>query len=142
LLQALLTGCSDPPRASVDIEKALDEIEQAVEDNKELPVLNRMHDDFELTRSGREMSRYEAKQLLGLTLRRHRDVGIVITNLRVEPDPVRGDAASARFNAMITSKYDSRLLPDSGQIYRVESEWRLEDERWLLYRLDSRRALE
>lgn len=141
LLALQLTSCAEPPPAEQAITRALEKLEKAVEENKPLPVLNLVHEDFSANRSGRDMSRLEAEQLVKMALRRHRNINVVLTNIRVEPDPVREDVAMARFNAVVTSSSRSRFLPEDGQLYRVDTEWRLEDD-WQLYRLESRRALE
>lgn len=141
VLLLISVGCSEPPPAESDIRAALDDVEAAVEANEPQGVLDRLHDDFSFNRSGREMSRWETSRLLKMTLKRHQNVGLVLTNVRVEPDAVRADLARVKFNAVVTSSSRSRLLPEDGSLYRVDSEWRLDGD-WKLHRLESRRALE
>lgn len=141
LLALQLIACEEPPPAERAINAALEDMVAAIEENKPLPVLNHIHDDFRADRSGDQMSRMQAEQLVKMALRRHRNINVVLTNLRVETDSVRNDLARARFNAVLTSSSRSRFLPESGQLYRVETEWRLDDG-WQLYRLESRRSME
>lgn len=136
-----LAACAEPPAAEQAITRALEQMATAIEENKPLPVLDLIHEDFSANRSGRDMSRLEAEQLVKMALRRHRNVNVLLTNIRVETDAVREDLARAAFNAVVTSSSRSRFLPEDGQLYRVETEWRLDDG-WQLYRLESRRALE
>lgn len=141
-LLLLLTGCSDPPPAEDDIEKALDSMEKAVENNKPEPVLDRLHGDFKLNRSGHSLSRSEAERLLRLTLRRHQNVSVVLTRVKVESEPSRKDRARAWFSAVVTSSSRSRFLPEDGELYRIESEWALEGGQWKLLNVASRRTLD
>jgi hypothetical protein len=138
----LLAGCADPPPAEDDIEKALDSMEKAVENNNPEPVLDRLHGDFELNRSGRPLSRSQAERLLRLTLKRHQNVSVVLTRVKVESEPSRPDRARAWFSAVVTSSSRSRFLPEDGELYRIESEWGLEDGQWKLRNVASRRTLD
>lgn len=136
-----LSACSEPPAAEADIEKALAAMETAVQENKPGPVLERLHSDFELNRSGRTLSRSRAEQLFRLTLQRHRNVSVVLTRIKVEADASRRDRAKAWFSAVVTSSSRSRFLPEDGALYRIESDWALEDGQWKLLHVKSERTL-
>lgn len=138
----VFTGCSNPPPAEDDIEKALESMEKAVENNNPEPVLDRLHGDFQLDRSGRSLSRSEAERLLRLTLKRHQNVAVVLTRVKVESEGSRKDRARAWFSAVVTSSSRSRFLPEDGELYRIESEWALEDGQWKLLDVASRRTLD
>jgi hypothetical protein len=141
-LLGLFAGCSSPPPAEDDIEKALNSMEKAVEANNPQPVLARLHSDFDLNRSGRSLSRSEAARLLRLTLKRHQNVSVVLTRVKVESEPSRPDRARAWFSAVVTSSSRSRFLPEDGELYRIESEWALADSQWKLLNVASQRTLD
>ena len=75
------------------------------------------------------MDRRAAKQLAVGVFLRHRDVGAKLGPITVEP---RGDAeAVARFTVLATGG-SGGLLPERGQVYRVETGWRRTDGEWKL----------
>lgn len=75
------------------------------------------------------MDRHAARQLAAGVFLRHRDVAARIGPAEVE---LRGDSdAVARFTVVATGG-SGGLLPESGQVYRVETGWRLVDGEWTL----------
>ena len=75
------------------------------------------------------MDRRGAKQLAVAVFLRHRDVGAKVGPVSVE---LRGETdALARFSVLATGG-SGGLLPDSGQLYQVETGWRLVDGEWKL----------
>lgn len=87
------------------------------------------------------MDKAEARRLLMAVFYRHRDVSVNLANVRVEPDGMNADRATARFNALVTGGRGG-LLPEEARLYRVESEWQLEGRRWQLRELEARRMLD
>lgn len=75
------------------------------------------------------MDRRAMKQLAAAVFLRHRDVAAKVGPVSVE---LRGQAdAIARFSVLATGG-SGALLPDSGQLYQVETGWRLVDGEWRL----------
>jgi hypothetical protein len=75
------------------------------------------------------MDRRAAKQLAAAVFLRHRDVNAKVGPVSVE---LRGDSdAIARFGVLATGG-SGGLLPDSGQVYQVETGWRLVNGEWKL----------
>ena len=75
------------------------------------------------------MDRRAAKQLASGVFLRHRHVNARLGPVAVE---LRGETeAIARFNVIATGG-SGGLLPDSGQVYQVETGWRLVDGEWQL----------
>jgi hypothetical protein len=58
---------------------------------------------------------------------RYRDVGLTLGPLDVD---VREQQATVRFTAALTG--GAGMLPDSGQVYDVDTGWRLVDGEWRL----------
>ncbi|AJD46739.1 hypothetical protein S7S_01575 [Isoalcanivorax pacificus W11-5] len=144
LLQAAvfmaLAACSAPP-AEDGISDALREMADAIEARQAGPVVRRLTADFSLARGGEALDREQSRRLLAATLLRYPDISITVTGITVLPDGARPDLAEARFNVLTTGGTGS-LLPETGQLYRVESLWRLEDGDWLMVRASARRLME
>lgn len=74
------------------------------------------------------MDRAGARRIATLYLMRHDHVGVTIGPLDVS---VQERHATGRFTAALTGG-GGRLLPDSGQVYAVQTGWRLEGDEWKL----------
>lgn len=75
------------------------------------------------------LDRRGARQLAAVTFLRHRDVGARLGPVEVE---LRGDTdAIARFSVLATGG-SGALVPERGQLYQVETGWRLVDGEWKL----------
>ena len=75
------------------------------------------------------MDRRGVRQLAAAVFLRHRDVAAKVGPVSVE---LRGDnEAIARFSVLATGG-SGGLLPDNGQVYQVETGWRLVDGEWVL----------
>lgn len=139
-LQLLLAGCSQTPTEEA-IRTELESMAAAIEARQSGAVASRLHEDFisEGTHGG--MDRRAVQRTLMAIFYRHQDISVTLTNIQVTPDPVNRSRASATFNALTTGG-DGGLLPSSGELYRVESEWQLVDDEWKLLKLSGKRALE
>ena len=70
-----------------------------------------------------------AKQLAAGVFLRHREIGARLGPVTVEP---RGEReAIARFSVLATGG-SGGLLPEQGQVYQVQTGWRLQDGDWKL----------
>ncbi|KAF0808201.1 hypothetical protein A167_02709 [Alcanivorax sp. S71-1-4] len=144
LLQAAvlmgLAGCSAPP-AEDGIRDALKEMADAIEARQAGPVVRRLTADFSLTRGGEILNREQSRRLLAATLIRYPDISITVTGITVLPDGARPDMAEARFNVLTTGG-SGALLPETGQLYRMESLWRLQEGDWRMVSASARRPME
>ena len=73
------------------------------------------------------LDRDGARRIAQVMFLRYREVGVVLGPLDVE---LAAQHATVRFSATLTG--GAGMLPDSGQIYDVETGWRLEDGEWRL----------
>lgn len=82
------------------------------------------------------------RRALGLLARRERLArsSVRIRRLDTEVEIVAPGRATATFRALATG--GSGLLPAEGQLWRVETGWRLDDDRWRLIAADWRPALD
>lgn len=125
LLMLALAACgSDSPEQAV--RKQVDAIQVAIDARDAGDIDGLLADDF----IGNEgMDRRGAKQLAAAVFLRHRDVAAKVGPVNVE---LRGQTdAIARFSVLATGG-SGGLLPDSGQVYQVETGWRLVDGEWKL----------
>lgn len=140
ILVLLLSGCSAPP-AEEGIRAALSDMTKAIEARQAGPVIRRLNDDFSLHQGGGEMDREQTRRLLAGTLLRYPDIGLTLTAISVLPDGSRPDRAEAIFSVLATGG-SGALLPETGQLYRIESQWQLQGDDWRVTHARARRMLE
>ncbi|MFT4178195.1 MAG: DUF4440 domain-containing protein [Thermomonas sp.] len=125
MLAILLGACgeSDPEQA---VRAQLTAMQTAIDARDAGAVRELLADDF----IGNEgMDRRGVQQLAAGVFMRHREVGARIGPVEVE---LRGERdAIARFTVLATGG-SGGLLPESGQVYQVETGWRRVDGEWQL----------
>ena len=121
----LLGGCgrNDPEQA---VRKQVEAMQTAIDARDAGDIDDLLADDF-IGNDG--LDRRGARQLAAAVFLRHRDVAAKVGPVSVE---LRGETdAVARFSVLATGG-SGGLLPDSGQVYQVETGWRLVDGQWRL----------
>jgi hypothetical protein len=123
LLAAVLAACArTPPEEKLRVTVA--GLQAAIEKHDGSAVNEVLADDF----IGPEgLNRDGARRMAQAMFLRYRDVGVTLGPLDVE---VRQEHATVRFTAALTG--GAGVLPDSGQVYDVETGWRMEDDDWRL----------
>ena len=118
----VLASCARTPPED-RLREAVGEVEAAIEVRNVSALDDMLADDFigpgGLDRSG-------ARRMVQAAYLRYRDVGLTLGPLDIE---VRGQHATVRFTAALTG---ARMFLDSGQVYDVETGWRLGDGEWQL----------
>ena len=122
---AALAACSrDTPEQAVRTQ--VEAMQAAIDARDAGDIDELLADDF-IGNDG--MDKRGARQLAAAVFLRHREVGAKVGPVAVE---LRGDReAIARFSVLATGG-SGGLLPDSGQVYQVETGWRLIDGDWKL----------
>ena len=138
LLQLLLAGCSRPP-AEDAIRAALSDMAQALEARDSGPVMDRLDDSFHARSGNGELSRRDVQRLLLASFYRHQSISVTLSNIQVQTDG--SQRARVTFNALTTGGSGNSWLPDTAQLYRIDSQWVLNDD-WQLLSAEARRALE
>lgn len=132
-LALLLPACEKTPPEQA-LRTAMAGLQSAVETRDAAAIREYLADDFigpdGLDRSG-------AHRLATLHLMRHNRIGMTLGPLDVRLKP---EHATVLFTAALTGT-EGRLLPDSGQIYAVETGWRLRNDQWLLTSASWKRQL-
>ncbi|NKI34542.1 nuclear transport factor 2 family protein [Wenzhouxiangella sp. XN79A] len=135
LLALLVAGCGAPPPAEQRILATLDEMEDALEAGEVGEFMAPIAEDFIADNGALD------RRALGLLVRRERMARSRIAVTRYDPVVELHDQrrATATFGALATG--GSGLLPDEGQLWRVETRWRLDDGDWRMIGAGWRRAL-
>lgn len=124
-LALLSAGCAGPvPEQAVRAQ--LQALQAAIDARDAGAVQELLADDF-IGNDG--LDRRGARQLAAGMFLRYRDVDAKLGPVEVE---LRGDTdAVARFDLLATGG-EGGLLPERGQVYRVETGWRHVDSEWRL----------
>ena len=125
LAALLVSGCrkDDPEQA---VRHRVEAMQQAIDARDAGDVEALLAEDF-IGNDG--LDRRGARQLAAGMFLRYRDAGARIGPVSVE---LRGESeAIARFSVLATGG-DGGLLPEHGQVYQVETGWRLVDGEWRL----------
>jgi hypothetical protein len=135
LVALLLSACGAPPPAKQQILDTLAGMESALEAGDVGAFLDPIADDF--IAENRALDR----RALALLVRRERMARDRIAVTRLEPTvELHGQTrATARFRALATG--GTGLLPDEGQLWAIETGWRLDDGEWRMISAGWRRAL-
>jgi len=124
-LLLVVSACSrsDPEQA---VRAQLEALQHAIDARDAGAVEDLLAEDF----IGNEgMDRRGAKQLAAAVFLRHREIGARLGPVTVE---LRGEReAIARFSVLATGG-SGGLLPEQGQVYQVQTGWRLQDGDWKL----------
>ena len=120
-----VAGCGgDTPEQAV--RRQVEAMQGAIDAREAGAVADLLAEDF-VGNDG--MDRRGARQLAAAVFLRHRDIGARLGPVKVE---LRGQGdAIARFDVLATGG-SGGLLPERGQVYRVETGWRLADGEWQL----------
>ena len=125
LAQIATPGCSSgtPEQA---VRRQLQDLQAAIDDRNAGDVQAVLADDFV---GNQGMDRRGAHQLAVAVFLRHRDVGARIGPVTIA---LRGeDQATATFSVLATGG-NGGFFPDSGQVFEVETGWRLVEGEWRL----------
>lgn len=125
LLIAAMTACSRKPPEQA-LREQLTALQSAIDARDAGAVHDLLAEDF-IGNGG--MDRRGARQLALAVFMRNRDVGARLGPVRVA---LRGDTeATATFSVLATGG-SGGLLPQNGQVFEVETGWRLVDGDWRL----------
>lgn len=119
------SGCSRTPPEDA-LRQTIAGLEVAAEKRDAAALRDGLAEDF--VGPGGMDQRGLARMAQGVFLR-HKGVDANLGPLDMD---VRGEHATVRFTAAVTG--GEGLLPDSGQVYEVDTQWRLEGGEWRLVR--------
>jgi hypothetical protein len=123
MMLLVLNACTKTPPEQA-LRKTIDEMQQAGAQKDIQGLMNSFADDF----AGSEgMSRDEFRRNVSLIWLRHKDIGIQTGLMEVA---LLDDRATVNFTVALSG--GQGLIPDQGQIYQVQTGWRLENDEWKL----------
>lgn len=125
LLIAAMAACSrTPPEQAV--REQLEALQSAIDARDAGAVQDLLAEDFV---GNRGIDRRGARQLALAVFLQHRDVGARLGPVTVD---VRSESeATAKFSVLATGG-NGGLLPTNGQVFDLETSWRLVDGKWRL----------
>jgi hypothetical protein len=119
----LLSACSRTPPEQA-LRATIATLQGSIEQRDAAAIEDVLADDF----IGPEgLSREGAQRMAQLMFLRYRGVGVSLGPLEVD---LKEENATVRFTAALTG--GAGALPESGQLYDVETGWRLIDDEWRL----------
>lgn len=130
ILVVLTGACSPPPSVEQQIVAEIRAMEEAIEAGERLNFIGHVADDFR--GQGGAMNREQLRAYIVLQYGRYESI-----EARILPITVREISemeASAEFRALLTG--GPNWIPEDGQMYRIETLWRLQDGEWLLTAAD------
>ncbi len=122
VLVLLAAGCSKTPPEQA-LRQAMAELQAGVEKRDADVVEERLAEDF-VGPDG--LDRDGVRRMAALQMMRHEKLGLTIGPLDVR---IQERHATVRFTAAATGG-SGGLIPDSAEVYQVETGWRLEGDEW------------
>lgn len=120
----LLAGCASPAPEEA-LRTAVDEVHGAIEGRDAAALRGYLSEDF-IGPQG--MDRDQARRTAALYMMRHEKVLFTLGPLDVD---LQESHATVRFTAALTGG-SGFLVPERGNVYKVETGWRLEGGEWKL----------
>lgn len=124
----VLTACARPD-AEQQLRASFAAAQQGLVDRKTGDVMSHVSRDF-VGKGG--LDHDGVRRMLALQFLRHSDIGVRTGPLEVS---LQGESARVRFTAFTTGGAGG-LIPDTGQVYSVDSQWRREGGDWKLLSLE------
>lgn len=126
----LLTGCGDEPSVEQQIISTIRTMEEAAESGEHLEFITYVADSFEGQQGS--MERRDFHRFMIYQINQHRRLHAQFFPIHVRE--MEEGQASANFRILVTG--GAGFLPESGQLYEVETGWILDGSDWLLDKAD------
>lgn len=125
-----LASCAEKLTVEQQVIRTLKDMESAAEEGRHLDFMDYVADDFSARQGA--MGRLEFHRFMIFQLNQHRRLQAQFFPIYVSE--TGDESASAHFRLLVTG--GAGLLPDSGQLFEVETEWIRDGGDWLLGRAD------
>lgn len=126
----LVTACSKKLTVEQQVIATLRNMEYAAEEGQHLDFMTYIADSFSAQQGS--LDRREFHRFMIFQINQHRRLQAQFFPIFVNETGEKN--ATAHFKILVTG--GAGLLPDSGQLFEVETEWVQEDGDWLLNRAD------
>lgn len=123
----MLTACDKPMTVEQRVIANIRDMEATIEAGERRAFMQYIADDF----SGQQeaMTREQVQAVVLFQLNRHERLQVQLFPIRVKESGT--DSATASFKALVTG--GPNWIPDNGQIFEFDTQWRLVDDEWLLH---------
>ena len=130
LTALLLTGCGENLSVEQQVIATLEAMEDAAEQGQHFEFMGHVADSF----GGQygSMDRRAFHRFMIFQINQHRRLHAQFFPIHVQESG--NDLASAQFRILVTG--GSGLLPESGQLFEVETQWLRDGSNWLLEKAD------
>lgn len=126
-LAACLAGCGEELTVEQQVIATIRDMEASIEADERSRFMAHVSEDF--TGQGGSLNREQVRALLILQLNRYQRLQGQLFPIQVTE--TGEGTASARFRALVTG--GPNWIPESGQMFDFETDWRREDGEWLVY---------
>lgn len=126
-LLAAVIGCRSTGDEAA-IRQAIDEIAESISRKDSSDIVSYLSPEF-LDKDGRD--RRAIRQFMVVQFLRNKDIAVLITRVEIR---VSGQTAIAQLHVGLTGM--SGMIPERGEYYLANLNWRKEKNKWLLHRLD------
>ena len=120
----LLAGCSRTPPEQA-LRRTIEQMQSAIEERDAATLADGVAQDF-IGPDG--MDRKAAQRLVAVVFLQNKQIGVTLGPLDIKLQP---GGATVRCTAAMTGG-DSALLPTSGEVYEVTTQWRQDGDDWEL----------
>ena len=126
LLGVMMAACSEPPTIEQLIIAEIRAMETEIESGERLNFMSHVSEDFR--GQGGAMGRDELRAYVVLQFNRYKNLEARLFPISVTP--ISETEANADFKALLTG--GPGWIPEDGQLYEINTHWRLEDDDWRL----------
>ena len=128
LLVLALCACDQPLTVEQQVIATIRQMEEKIEAGERRNFMEYIAEDF--MGQNEAMTRDQVRALVVFQLNRNKRLSAQLFPIRVEE--TSEGLASANFKALVTG--GPGWIPERGQVYDFDTQWRYEDDEWLLYR--------
>lgn len=130
----LFGGCAQELSVEQRVIASLEMMEESAEDGRHLDFMGYVADDFQGQYGGMDRRAFHRFMIFQMSEKRRLRAQLFPIHVQQKGESQTPTQASAQFNILVTG--GAGLLPDSGQLFSVETEWILDGGDWLLIRAD------
>ena len=130
LIGLLLTGCGDEPSVQQQVISTIRTMEEAAENGEHLEFITHVADSFKGQQGS--MARSDFHRFMIYQINQHRRLRAQFFPIYVQE--LEEGRASADFRILVTG--GAGLLPESGQLYEVNTTWISSGNDWMLNSAD------
>lgn len=122
----VVAACSPPLSVEQQIIAVIRDMEARIEAGERRPFMEHVAQEF--TGQQEAMTRDQLNALVLYHMHRHQKLRAQLFPIQVIA--LKPEEAEARFRVLVTG--GAGWLPESGQVYEIETRWRRQDDDWLL----------